>query len=348
MSIRIVKTVIALLLIGHSYAQKKEAKGFTLNGKFLTNYSGYLFLEYDNKKDSCLVVNNHFSFSGKLQNDVCNASLLLKDRLSNIPGLYLESSEIEIEMKIEKVRREDSILSLLTITSVKGTKTSKIAEAFEKFQKQHESDKDYILKLSDKVEGFVNQYQNNPLGGQLLLDLSLNKEADQDQLKRIYSKINKTVLHKTTKKIIEKNLFPKPHINANDLVFDFNLLDNNDSYFNTQSLKGKWFLIDFWASWCGPCREQLPELKRIYTENKKDNFEILGVSIDENKEKWKNALDKEKLEWINVNEDKSFDGEIVITYDVHAIPTNYLINPEGKIVAKNISFKELEKILKGL
>jgi thiol-disulfide isomerase/thioredoxin len=125
-------------------------------------------------------------------------------------------------------------------------------------------------------------------------------------------------------------------------------LDRNNVKFNTKSLKGKWILIDFWASWCGPCRAQLPELRKIYEENRKSNFEIIGVSIDEVKAKWLNALDKENLNWINVNDNNGFEGAIAVKYNVDAIPKNYLINPEGKIIAENIEMSELEKKLKEL
>jgi peroxiredoxin len=155
-------------------------------------------------------------------------------------------------------------------------------------------------------------------------------------------------MKKMTKRVIEKNLFPEKHINVNDLIYDFILPDRNNKNFDTASLKGKWILMDFWASWCGPCRQQLPELKKIYNENKKTNFEIVGVSIDEDKINWVTALDKEILDWKNVNENQSFEGNIAVKYNVDAIPMNYLINPEGKIVAQNIEIQELEKLIKGL
>jgi thiol-disulfide isomerase/thioredoxin len=339
--------IIVLLALNHSYSQKRNI-GFTLDCKLLNNFSGYIYLEYEDKIDSCLVENNHFSFKGKLKNEVSLGTLLLKNKPSTIPDLYLENSKIQIELKIKERKKEDFIVSVLTIKSIKGTKTSKIQEDFSKFQKENNSDKDYMQKWCDKVDEIVTKYPKNPYGGSLLCGLSWDKTLDQNKLKKIYSKVDKSSLNKTTKRVIEKNLFPEKHVSVNDLIYDFNLLDKNNSDINTKSLKGKWILIDFWASWCGPCRKQLPELKKIYDENRKNNFEIVGVSIDIEKAKWINALNVEKLNWINLNENNGFDGKIATKYNVDSIPKNFLINPEGRIIAENIEMAELEKIIKGL
>jgi thiol-disulfide isomerase/thioredoxin len=338
--------IIALMILNHSYSQKRNI-GFTLECKLSNNFSGYIYLEYEDKIDSCLIENNHFSFKGKLKNEVSLGTLLLKNKPSTIPDLYLENTEIQIELEIKEQKRDDYILSILTITSAKGTKTSKIQEDFSKFQKEKNSDKDYMQKWCNKVDEIVTKYPKNPFSSSLLCGLSWDKTLDQNLLKKIYSKVDKSLLDNTTKRVIEKNLFTENHINVNDLIYDFNLLDKNDSVFYTKSLKGKWILIDFWASWCGPCRKQLPELKRIYDENRKNNFEIIGVSIDNEKIKWINALNKEKLNWINLNENEGFDGKIAVKYNVDSIPKNFLINHEGKIIAENIELNELEKILKG-
>lgn len=347
MKSRILKTCVALLIFNFSYSQKKT-NGFSLDCKIINDYSGWIYLEYENKMDSCLIINNHFSFKGKLEKEVSSASLILKGKTTNSPDLFLENSKINFELKIEEQERKDYILTLLTIKSVRGTKTSKIQEDFAKFEQENNSDKDYMQKLCNKVEEIVTENPKNPFGSSLLCGLSWNKSLDRNKLIKIYSKVDKNSMNKTTKRVIEKNLFPEKHISINDLVFDFNLLDRNNKEFYSKSLKGKWILIDFWASWCGPCREQLPELKKIYEENRKSNFEIVGVSIDEEKVRWINALDIEKLNWINVNENKGFDGKIAIKYNVDSIPRNYLINPDGKIIAVNIEMNELEKIIKGL
>jgi hypothetical protein len=163
---------LLILAVNLSYSQKKVSKKFSLECQILNDYSGYIYLEYGNKLDSCLITNNHFSFKGKLDKEIVGAVLILKGKSTNSPDLYLENSHIEIELKIEEQNRKDQVLTFLTITSAKGTKTSKIQNDFAEFQKAHKSDKDYMQKWCDKVEDIVTKNPKNPFGSSLLCGLS--------------------------------------------------------------------------------------------------------------------------------------------------------------------------------
>ncbi|MDQ3072769.1 MAG: TlpA family protein disulfide reductase [Bacteroidota bacterium] len=116
--------------------------------------------------------------------------------------------------------------------------------------------------------------------------------------------------------------------------------------FRLSSLKGKYVLLDFWASWCLPCKAQFPEMKRIYAKYKNKNFEILGVSLDDNKVAWLSAIQQDKLPWKQVSDLQGFKSTAATTYVVNAIPMMMLINPEGRIVAKYFHGKDLESELK--
>ena len=111
------------------------------------------------------------------------------------------------------------------------------------------------------------------------------------------------------------------------------------------SLKGKYVLIDFWASWCGPCRRENPNVVRVYNAYKDKGFEILGVSLDRSKAPWVQAIEKDGLTWQHVSALNYFSGPAAKTYGVGAIPYTVLIDPEGKIVAKNLRGKALENKL---
>lgn len=112
------------------------------------------------------------------------------------------------------------------------------------------------------------------------------------------------------------------------------------------SLKGNYVLIDFWAAWCRPCRAENPNVVRLYNEYSDQNFEILGVSLDRTKEAWVQAIEQDGLEWKHVSDLQYFNSAAANTYNITAIPATYLVDPEGKIIAKNLRGPSLEAKLK--
>lgn len=112
------------------------------------------------------------------------------------------------------------------------------------------------------------------------------------------------------------------------------------------SFQGKYILLEFWASWCGPCRKENPALVQLYERYKQQGFEIVAVSLDVNKQQWINAIAKDSLTWPNLSDLKGADNIPALMYGVYGIPDNFLINPEGKIIAKNLRGISLERKLK--
>nr|WP_256439390.1 TlpA disulfide reductase family protein [Pedobacter sp. SYSU D00823] len=112
------------------------------------------------------------------------------------------------------------------------------------------------------------------------------------------------------------------------------------------SLRGKYVLIDFWASWCPPCREENPNLVKQYKAYSGKNFTILGVSLDNSKDAWKKAINDDHLSWNHVSELNQWESNIAKKYQVEALPSSFLIDPQGKIVAKNLRGNQLEEFLK--
>ena len=116
-----------------------------------------------------------------------------------------------------------------------------------------------------------------------------------------------------------------------------------------KELKGNIILVDFWASWCAPCRASNPELLRIYEQYATNGFEIISISLDKDKDKWVSAIQQDKLSWEHQASDlKAWDSKVVVDYGVQALPTQFLIDREGKIVAIDLSLEELSDELEYL
>lgn len=109
--------------------------------------------------------------------------------------------------------------------------------------------------------------------------------------------------------------------------------------------KGKYVLLEFWASWCGPCRADIPHLKDVYERYHPEGFEVIGVSMDEDKEEWLKAIEEEQLPWLQVSDLKAFEGELSDLYNFKGIPTCVLIGPDGKIITRNMRGSWMDKKL---
>ncbi|WP_140939199.1 TlpA disulfide reductase family protein [Sphingobacterium lumbrici] len=126
---------------------------------------------------------------------------------------------------------------------------------------------------------------------------------------------------------------------------DITLPNEQGKLVSLSSLQGKYVLVDFWASWCSPCRGTIPMLKEIYEKYKDKGFEILSVSIDKNGQQWKTALEEEKMPWYQVLDEKHEIGKL---YQVSSIPRCYLIDKDGTIISRNVEVFRLEKMLEKL
>ncbi len=120
------------------------------------------------------------------------------------------------------------------------------------------------------------------------------------------------------------------------------LPDGNGKMISLSDFKGKYLLVDFWASWCGPCRAENPNVVDAYNKFKGKNFAILGVSLDKEKDQWQQAIKDDKLEWTNVSDLKFWASAAVNTYKFRGIPYNILIDPQGKVIAESLRGKDLE------
>ncbi len=163
-------------------------------------------------------------------------------------------------------------------------------------------------------------------------------------------------------RVLDKGLYAKYPLDANVVMFhgivskmiattqgqeapEINQPSPDGTNIALSSLKGKIVLVDFWASWCGPCIKEMPNVVKAYAKYKDKGFEIYGVSLDAEKERWVNAIKKEGMTWPQVSDLKQWDCQPAKQYGVTSIPATFLLDKEGKIIAKNLRGDELEKAI---
>jgi peroxiredoxin len=129
-------------------------------------------------------------------------------------------------------------------------------------------------------------------------------------------------------------------------VPELTMPDVNGKEISISSFRGKYVLIDFWASWCGPCRMENPNVVKVYNEFKGKNFTILGVSLDKDKDAWKNAIVQDHLSWTQMSDLKYWNSQAVETFGFQGIPFNVLVDPSGKVIGESLRGEELESKLK--
>ena len=133
----------------------------------------------------------------------------------------------------------------------------------------------------------------------------------------------------------------RAQLRIGELVPEIELMSKGDSIVKLSSFNGKVVLIDFWASWCGPCRAANPYIQKLYKKYKDCGFEVFGVSLDVNKPLWLKAIKRDKLTYTQVIDSDGWMSKVAEKYYVDALPTNFLLDKAGKIVAINIEGKEL-------
>lgn len=175
------------------------------------------------------------------------------------------------------------------------------------------------------------------------MDVKNNPEATAADFNKFSAAIRKTELGRTIGGMIEG--FTRTQVGAT--AVDFTQNDVNGKPVKLSDFKGKYVLLDFWASWCMPCRTESPVLVKAYNNFKDKNFTILSVSLDQpgQKEAWLKAIEKDGMQWTNVSDLKFWKNEAAVKYGITTIPANFLLDPSGKIIAKSLKGDQIEKIL---
>jgi peroxiredoxin len=336
---------------------------FVLNGELegIENDS-WIYLLLDKKiVDSTRIVNNNFSMKGNIEHP--KQHYLLVKNTQNYIHIWLEPGEIKFKAKDGKFR--DAIIT--------GSNSQKESEKLWNPIWEYRNLRDSLTKMA----------RNDKLNDSLKMKASLElKKVNQNRLKierefiknnpesyvsantldvystslpnntvsELYNNLSENLKSSSYGKSIQRFLELNKNPQIGDKYVDFSMTNEKDALIKLSDFEGKLLLLDFWASWCGPCIEEYPALRKAYSQFNKDGFEIVSISEDQTKERWLKAIEQNELNWINLWQEDGNKGDPYLIYGINGIPDNFLIDKNGIIVARNLRgenlISEIQKNLK--
>ena len=349
-----IKNYAAILscLILFACGQKIEKKeSFSISGELAGNYSDYIYLTYSTLgensyqvKDSVKVVNGKFSFSGSVDSPV--EGWINAKPSSNIAWMYLENSDIQVRASYNSQEQNGDIFRLISIDTIIGSKSYLLQEDYRKFINDHGSSPDFEQQLKRKITKIIKENPQHYFSGKLLADNVMFKDIfSHEEGHELLGIIDSTSQGSFELILIKNGLNRLERFRSGNPILDFELPDETNNLTSTESLRGKILLIDFWASWCAPCRDKHPELVDLYATHKDKGFEILSVSIDETRDPWLKAMADDQMTWKQMIDVGGFEGKTASDYFLLAIPASYLIDENGVILGANLEPKEISQFI---
>ncbi len=350
---------------------------FSINGK-VGNLSApsrmYLLYQLGANRvvDSAFFANGAFSFNGQINNPT-NAYLVIDrkgvgfsklDSTADVLSFFIDKDKMTINSpdSISKAVITGSpinddnkklLASLKPIMSDAQKLTAQRNSASEAQQNSTEFQNSMQLKYKalqarekTVLKGFIVANPDSYLS-LLALNSVGGPSPDPGELDPLYNGLSARIKATESAKVFKSNLDALRSTSIGVAAPDFTQNDVNGNPVKLSSFKGKYVLLDFWASWCGPCRQENPNVVKAYNKYKDKNFTVLGVSLDkpDGKANWIAAIKSDGLTWTEVSDLKFWNNEAAGLYSVKSIPSNFLIDPNGKIIARDLRGDDLENKL---
>jgi thiol-disulfide isomerase/thioredoxin len=172
--------------------------------------------------------------------------------------------------------------------------------------------------------------------------------TDFSDVKRLYDKLDASAKETLAGKTLAERVDVLKRSAMGAEMINFSQADTSGTPVQFSAFKGKYVLVDFWASWCGPCRAENPNVLKAYNNYKDKNFTVVGISLDEKGDSWKKAIRDDKMPWAELSDLKGWKNEVSTYFGIQGIPSNLLIDPSGKIVAKDLRGEGLHQKLNEL
>ena len=372
------RKIILCLLTGMVPFYVMAQTGYTIKGqigKLNTPAKAFLMIKYADRisTDSTEIVNGKFEFKGKMESPTEARVRVKHDATPDNPAkrsgydikpllLFNESVTLTAKDSISK-----AVITGSAINAENDKVTAYLKPIYDKYQsldaeynaqpEAKKQDKEYIQTLETRAkaiekeifEAKMSYINKNPDKYMAVMALNslLGPDFDALAMEKTFLSLNEDLKASYLGKEVAAKITTVKKTQEGVEAADFSQPDVNGKMVKLSDYRGKYVLVDFWASWCAPCRRENPNLVKNYEQYKSKGFEILGVSLDKaaDKAKWLKAIEDDKLIWKQVGDLKGWENEAGVLYEVKAIPTNFLVNPEGKIVGKDLRGEELSKKL---
>lgn len=350
----------AVVILASCTNQPVNKNQYTINGTIDGDSSGivYLFKRESGKwvkLDSAQVENNKFKFSNTL--DFPEMYYISIKGENKFAPIFVEPSEITFKTSYDNFRSAeitgseaqteyDSLQSKLGMfdemfsnawNKIKEARNKDDKEAEDKWQKEYDN-------IDAQMKQFIldNAMTNNKSVVAAYAVLRHAYYYDEKDLEPIVNNFDPSIKDSPYVKQLSDRVETLKRVAVGQPAVDFTMTDTAGNPVELSSLFGKYLLVDFWASWCGPCRRENPNVVATYNQYHDKGFDILGVSFDESKDKWIKAIKDDGLVWHQVSDLKGWGNEAGKLYAINSIPANVLLDPSGKIIAKNLSGDDLK------